>query len=357
MKSFFTFMIILLGCWQAIAQPVIGPDYYPQSGQIQERVSVFPLGIAPGEAGANRTWDFTGLQLPAGATRTTYENLLPNQTPYASAFPLANVAGIITDTVELYTYYHIGSHGWVWLGVGTLFGPQVFDDPLTILQPLAFNESFRDTARASYVFEGFEYYQYIEEEVWYRAYGTLKLPQATFHNAILVETNQMEIDSFLFTEEGFYSVDTIITQIWNWMIPGVGGPIGTYDVSEGTSKLVFEGAEPEFSSFGPEYNAEFDLNTTTAFNTPQKTTLNHVSCTPNPASGTTWITLDSTDGIAHASLKLLDASSRIVRAEMIEWTEGSQGYALNLTGLSGGLYWVQLTSEEGNTQTIPLVVR
>ncbi len=351
MKNIFTYLILLIGGNQLIAQPVIDASYYPQPGQVQERVSVIHLGIEPGEAGANRTWDFTGLQLPAGAQRTTFENVLPAETPFGSAFPQANVAGVITDTVELYAYYKTGNDGWHWLGVGTEFGPQEFEDPLTILKPLAFNESFTDQASAAYIFPEVEYHQYIEEEVWYRAYGTLKLPQATFHNVILVETNQLEIDSFLFVEEGFYSVDTLITQIWNWMIPNVAGPIGTLSITNGTSKFVVVGEEPQYSSFGPEYDVAFDINTTTSVHTPKNQSITQFSCAPNPATGMTWLSIDAKNGFSNATLKLLDGMGRVIRTENLALTDGEQSIPLDLTGLPSGLYWVSLLVAGENQAT------
>lgn len=356
MKNIFTSLILLIGGSQLIAQPVIDASYYPQTGQVQERVSVFHLGIEPGDPGTNRTWDFTGLQLPAGAQRTTFENVPPAETPFGIAFPQANVAGIITDTVELYAYYKTGNDGWQWLGVGTEFGPQEFEDPLTILKPMAFDEFFTDEARAAYIFPDVEYHQYIEEEVWYRAYGTLKLPQATFHNVILVETNQLEIDSFLFVEEGFYSVDTLITQIWNWMIPNVAGPIGTFSITNGTSKFVIEGEEPQYSSFGPEYDTEFDLNTTTSVHIPKNQNITQFSCAPNPASGMTWLSIDVKESFDYATLRLLDGLGRVIRTENLALTNGEQTIPLDLNGLPGGLYGVSLFVA-GETQSTQIMIK
>lgn len=355
MKKIFLLFVTIIGCWQVNAQPVIGTQFFPRIGHNQERVEVFHFSISPGNIGPGQTWDFSLLQAPPGALRTTYEHHSPGLTPYGEDFQQANVAAIITDTIEIFAYYSIHPNGWDWLGVGTEFGPQVFDDPLSILRPMAMDDFFRDTASLSYVFEGFEYYQYIEEEVWYRASGTLKLPQGTFHDVVLVQTNQIEIDSFLFGDEGFYSIDTIYTQVYNWMLAGAPGPLGTYSISEGVSKLVFEGEDPIITIFDPEVEAQFDLNLPTATDEPERS-IEDLSIAPNPASGIAWLNLTAREQVSNASMKVLDATGRTLRNESIDIQEGTNRYPLNIDGMPGGLYWVTVTSRE-QTQTSRLIVK
>lgn len=337
------------------AQPVVNYQFFPRIGHTQILAQADPEGITVGQAGANQIWDFSGLEAIPGAPQTTVENMSPGLTPFGDAFPEANVSGIFTDTVEFYTYYRVSPDGWDWIGSGSEFGPLPFTDPLSILRPMEFNGSFRDTARLALVYPDLEYHQYLEHEVRYRAYGTLKLPQGTFYDVVLIETSQMEIDSFLAPTEGFYSIDTFYTQGYNWMQLGAPGPLCSYSVSSGSSKLVF-GGEEQYSTFGPDYGAQYDIDLISSVKGAEPQPIGAMALAPNPAEGQSWLSLDAERHYPAARLELRDATGRLLRSEPVAIQAGQNRYPIAVNGLPGGLYLVSV-SDGKTAQTTRLVVR
>ncbi|MCO6475711.1 MAG: T9SS type A sorting domain-containing protein [Phaeodactylibacter sp.] len=356
MKKIVLLFQLLAAVLSLTAQPAVNHQFFPRIGHVQTLAEVYPDGISPGEAGPGRSWDFSGLEAIPGAVQTTLENMSPGLTPFAAAFPEANVSGIFTDTVEFFTYYKVSPESWEWIGSGAELGAMPFTDPLTILKPMEFNGSFRDTARQELVFSELEFYQYIEQEVTYRAYGTLKLPQGAFYDVVLIETNQIEIDSFVFPFDGFYSLDTIYTQGFNWMQLGAPGPLCTYHVSNGSSKFVFEGLDPEYSTFGPEYDAQYDIGLVSSVKGPGNEPLGEVLLAPNPTEGQSWLSLQAGQQHGNAHLEVRDAAGRLLRSAPVAVQEGHNQYPVPTDGLPAGLYLISVTNGK-NAQTIRLVVR
>ena len=339
-----------------LGQPAFNHQFFPRIGHSQVMAQVYPEAINPGLPEPGQVWDFSGLEIIPGAPQTTVENMSPGLTPFGDAFPEANVCGIFTDTVGFYAYYKITPDGWDWIGSGTELGALPFTDPLSILRPMAFNGSFRDTARMELVSPGLEYYKYIEQEVGYRSYGTLRLPQGNFYNVVMIEMHQMEIDSFSFSSEGFYSIDTIFTNTYNWMQAGTPGPICIYQVSNGSSKVDFGGQEPEYSTFGPEYDAQYDIGLISSADGPGLYPLGTMALAPNPAQDNSWLYLQSGQAFREAILEVRDSAGRLMRAVPVAIDEGENKYQVPVEGLPAGLYLVILANGKA-TQATRLVVR
>jgi len=113
--TFLSMFIVLLISGRIIAQPTltaatnnpIATDVFTQHQTAY---------TAPGAAGANVTWNFSTLTSTYAVTNTFS---LPSATPYASTFPTANLASLISDggTSPYYSYYIVNSNvfsidGW-----------------------------------------------------------------------------------------------------------------------------------------------------------------------------------------------------------------------------------------------------
>ncbi|MDO7873365.1 T9SS type A sorting domain-containing protein [Hymenobacter sp. ASUV-10] len=82
----------------------------------------------------------------------------------------------------------------------------------------------------------------------------------------------------------------------------------------------------------------------------------HLGLLPNPAHGRATVLLPATPGSDFpATITLLDALGRMVRAETVALGAGATRHALDLAGLTPGLYLVRLTAN-GTTATQRLVV-
>ena len=345
----------------AQAQPEIGSQFYPKIGHVQKIVTVDTAGIGPGAAGSDVTWDYSVLNHFIGIPWTHFEYLSPGLLPYSDGpFLSANVGGRITEvgdtTSQFYTYFRTGTD-WKWLGTGDGFtAPFVFSDPLVLLEPVPFDGAFNDTARLSYGFDGFTFAQYIEEEVWYRAYGTLHLPTGTFENVIQLEYNLMQIDTFIL-EGDFYSIDTTYTQSWRWMAAGFPGPLLTYTITQGSSTLIVNGQAPEYSTFGPDHDAEYDFDSSlTSVSDPDVPLFPAMQLYPNPVTDVAWLRLTSEAAMNGAVLSLWNGTGQLIRTHRIDVLPGDNQFELPVNDLPTGLYAVTVEGN-GHAQTVRLIVR
>lgn len=339
------------------AQPVLTSEYFPKLGVIQTMTAIDPGSLPTAfTTGPNQVWNLQDIQAYEGAPATTFEYVDPVITPYADAFGNANVCSLITDTLSYFAYFKVDATRWDYLGVGTDFGPIVFDDPMTMLKPMNFGESFKDTASSTLEYPDFGYYQFITQQVWYRGYGTLKLPQGDFSEVILVESHQEEVDSLTIPSEGYYSIDTIFTTTWTWYKAGVTNSLGTYSVSSARTKTVAPGEEPYYSVSQDEPDAQFDLNVTTGTVEPSGQPIGEMMLFPNPASEAAWLKVESSRNDPKAQVTIFDASGRVVRSQSIALSQGRNEIPLNAIGLQTGLYLVSLASE-GQAQGVRMIVK
>lgn len=339
------------------AQPALTSEYFPKLGVIQTVTAIDP-GSLPGDfaTGPNQVWNLQDIQAYEGAPPTTFEYIDPVITPYADAFGNANVCSLITDTLSYFAYFKVDAARWDYLGVGTDFGPIVFDDPMTMLKPMNFGESFKDTASSTLEYPDFGYYQFITQQVWYRAYGTLKLPQGDFSQVILVESHQEEVDSLTIPSEGYYSIDTIFTTTWTWYKAGVTNPLGTYSVSNARTKTVAPGEEPYYSVSQDEPDAQFDLNVTTGLFEQPRQPIGEMMVFPNPTSEAAWLKVESSRNDPNVQLTILDASGSVVRKENTSLSQGYNEIPLNAVGLPAGVYLISLVSG-GQAQSVRMIVK
>lgn len=140
-------------------------------------------GFNPGPAGANQTWNFSGLDITLAGTDTT---IPVAGSPYAAQFPTANYLYKFEGMGGTRYYYHnLTSAKYEILSMaydGTI-GENYSPDPLIwVTFPYTFNTVFTDT------------YQSTDDEIatsftsTYDAYGTLVLPTGTFTNVIRQKT-------------------------------------------------------------------------------------------------------------------------------------------------------------------------
>ncbi len=129
------------------AQITLTADDVPNVGDVLEYVSdTMPMGLTPGPAGENQTWDFAQVS-GADTFSTTFVN--PAEAPNFDLFPNANLA-LRSDTI--YSYALLTQDGL--FNLGTAIETPITDDPVvvrfeppqtTFRFPLSFGSSYEDT--------------------------------------------------------------------------------------------------------------------------------------------------------------------------------------------------------------------
>lgn len=168
---------VLLTSLLNYAQPVI--DSSNLSPLSSETLTATANGFSPGAAGANQTWDFSGLQLTANGSNTIEKS---------AVFPTANLRVACNGNPLNANFYYrqtvdkIELVGEDFTGIGTVPYP----DPKTLVEfPYAFGQIIRD----SYTI-GDKTVSFIST---YDAYGALLLPFGKYPNVIrqkIVENGQ-----------------------------------------------------------------------------------------------------------------------------------------------------------------------
>lgn len=175
--------------------------------------------VAPGNAGANQTWNlgFTS----TGSSVTT--GVAPSSTPYSSSFPTANVS----FGTSPYVYYKTPSTAWQMNGVvngaGTVIAYSDLEDMLRF--PTAYNSSYTDTWSATFVQATYTYYRTGSTTVTADGWGTLTTPAGTFANVMRVHFVQTYQDSTYIQNMPF--VITYQNDQYMWYLNGNHYPVAS----------------------------------------------------------------------------------------------------------------------------------
>jgi hypothetical protein len=155
-------------------------------------ISISPAGISEGNAGANGTWNFSGIS--ATGTSYTYNVISPSSTPFSGSFPGATI--IVSNTsFETYSFYHIDNTSYDYLGSASVNSGVTTITPFTksetfLVFPVSYNSSFSDNFSYSFQTSGYTFSTAGTISGVADAYGTLLLPQGTFNNVLRVKTIQ-----------------------------------------------------------------------------------------------------------------------------------------------------------------------
>lgn len=174
----------------ASAQPVLEYANVDLIGKTFPLHLVTDAGTAdPTVTGANVAWDFSSITLQMNAGSTSFVD--PATTPYASSYPTANLAQVMTTSMGTsYNYFVLTSAGLDMLAedVGGT-NPDVYTDPKTPLQfPLAYQNSFVD----NYTANGTP----ASTTRTYSGHGTVVLPTGTYTNVVQVSSSSGTIDFY-----------------------------------------------------------------------------------------------------------------------------------------------------------------
>lgn len=326
MKKICTTLSFGLLAGMVFGQPVIGYTPQPAFGTTFTVFAINAAGVSPGNAGANQTWNFSGVQTLGQSTGTCTN---PAQTPQAAFFPTATQAttfGSGNSFIKV-TNTEISA-------VGSYDGQSVFinSDPEKIFQfPFAYQQTFTDPWALSYSFQGVTVNRKGTTTVTYDGYGTLVTPEITLQNVTRVKLIQDSYDVIVGEEE-----DTIFyhQEIYSWVRDG-----HTSLFSVGKFQRIYEGEVIQTVESGS-YRAAASLSVDEFAKAPE------VSVYPNPSSG--QVTIEA-EGLGFVNLMSMEG-------KLLKGFPVSSSQTVLTLDLPAGIYVAQCVFKDGRRDTRRLVV-
>lgn len=328
------------------AQPTLQNNVLPAFGDVVFNTEADTNGIEPGAAGANQTWDFTALTPLPGET-TVQSTFAPAAgTPFADQFPEANAAAIIpTADGTAYGYFKLENNRISFYGSAIAGLDFHFDDPeINVVTPITFHEGFSDLYSSTLsIPDNGEFFTKAGKAVEYDAYGTLKMPGATYNNAMRLKTVTVSLDSVVF--EGGYQVSNLTTTTYEWYVANRPGPQVSVSYSGGTSTTVITGIPPfdDVIPVSKSVNYISNLTTGTGETPEQALGLRVESLSPNPATETLTLRYTADAPAGELRLLVLNAAGQLVQAQILPVVAGDQAVTLPVTQLPAGQYFLSLT--------------
>ncbi len=339
------------------AQPTLLPNVFPAVGDVVTQTDADTEGVEPGPAGANMVWDFTGIT-PLPVETPVQSTVVPAaNTPHANLFPEANLAvEAATDNGNFYLYLKVEGDKVSTLGsaaAGVFFE---FSDPqINIQAPLEYHGAFNDAYSSTVTIPGTgTFHNRSIKAVEYDAYGTLKMPDATYNNAIRLKTVEISIDSVDF--DGGYSITVLNNTTYEWYVPNRPGPQVSVTYSGGNSKTV----TPGFPPFEQEIPVTKSINYVTALTTgveetpEQQLGLDLLNFGPNPAVDNLTLRFDGEKLAEELQLSVFDTQGRLLQSQLIRTAEGNNQLTLSVSDLPSGQYFLSLSNGKA-VKTLPWV--
>jgi hypothetical protein len=328
-------LFIALQCSFAalIAQPTLTSAWNPGIGkEIRYHDLTTTTGLSEGSAGANQTWNFSTV----GSTSYTTSYLkAPADDTTSSNYP--GVTYIETYDDGEYTFSEFmkeGNDSLTTLGVrdviletGISF---VYENPLiSLIYPFTYETSFSDVFKGQGTNASYLVFRNGDASYSADAWGTLTTPIGTFANTLRVKTVLKVNDNINFNSipnPPAISNDSSVT--YSWISPELPGVI-LFSITNG----VFDNEEYSSGYYGELSGVGFSAVQSAL----------DFTIIPNPAS-THFSILIETGKLKSAGIYSVDG--RLVRSITSE-INGSSRSTISTSGISPGVYLVQLETKEG----------
>lgn len=297
-----------------------------------------PSGVTPGSAGANQSWDFTGLTEDI-TSDAIFVN--PSSTPFAANFPEANIATSTNDTV--YSYMLKNSNKASSLGnvvVGTSGDPLIFNtvpEELLFDYPVNYLDEWDEEFYNQYYIatgqpgvDSMRFKSAKEKEVVVDAWGTVTIPLGTY-DVLRIKETEVSHDSTWFKIGGvwmlqFTSTDTYYYYDW-WTNQA---PIAPFVVSMSS---MDDFATVEDVTWVKDFLVGVD----------ELSARNSLSVYPNPASDYVIIQTEEKDNF---NVRIINSAGQIMQHTDIQ---GKNVFRLDVSGLAAGLYHCVITNKTDGT--------
>ncbi len=326
--SFLAVILFHFGIGDGNAQIVLNNSYKIQPGDGYTTVAVDTNGIVEGDAGANRSWNFTGIVQNGSPISASY--LLPGSGNGSSNFPGANLMQIVEDS---YSYIKTDGGSYYTLGMYTEDVLRVYSNTQKVMEyPFSFNSTFTDTYASNSNFAGTEVRSNGTVTMTADAWGTITLPSGTYPNALRVKTVMSNTDSMFVSGTPF--VTSSVSTSYSWYVSGKKFPIFgiTYIQS------------PMFSLKSAAYVTNFTTSISQQSSIAEDYKLEQNF--PNPFNPSTTINFSITNA-GFTSLKVYDILGKEV-ASLVNGNLAAGKYSADFdaSDLTSGVYFYKLETSD-----------
>ena len=348
-KSIFLLAFTCASAPFLFAQPTLQMNVVPNIGDIVLFQEADTNGITQGNAGANQTWNFSGLQPLSGSPAIQYIYLAPANTPaqFAATFPAANLAVKINSDTIVYGYSKKEASQYSFLGIKNDFLEQVYPNTDIQLKTLSYNGSFTDDfTNYTDVGSGIIFYAEGSRTVTYDGYGTLITPAGTFQNAMRIRSVSSQVDSAEFFGLKIIN-DTEITT-YDWLVANQPGPLVSVYYTHTITTSSFPGFPPEVTDLGTQKSVNYTSGAILgAFDRPDELAGIAIRVAgANPAADELAVLVTAENGNGNLQMLLTDISGRVIETRTLAVAAGENRIVLPVGHLSSGAYFLTLT--DGN---------
>lgn len=316
------FILLLLLSISTIAQvtitatsinPMVGESFNISKGNY----------VNPGSAGANQTWNLTGLSTGSSTTNV----VSPGSIIIGGNFPNANVC-LNNATANTSYFYKTSTSALEFHGKNENSLTYIYSNVEEILHfPFTHLDSFADSWNNQYQNGAYTFYQRGNTKVKADGYGTLITPFGTYNNIMRVHVYQSWIDSTY--QIGTPMITTNTRDEYKWYMNGVHVPLATsYSQVNNLS--------------GQTFGSTFLVNTVGLNDYANNN--NNYFLFPNPAKTNLNIAFHSVQG-NELEVKIINALGAVVKKEEIQ--AGIYSAVINIEELTNGVYFAQI--KNGNT--------
>lgn len=331
MKRSTTLSTLLVAASFTHAQPVLT---YAANAPVPGTAHTMHYGayVSPGAAGANQTWNLSGLQTDS----TNFIQLVqPNTTPHGASFPTATVS----ETGATATMYFRSAEDGMYL-VGSDADLVIYnsDQARYLPLPCSYQTAWTDSFASVFDSDGFNIHRRGQVTGIADGYGTVIMPSGSVPNVLRIHWHEETLDSSDFFT--FLSVfDSYI-----FIAPGRTQPL---------AQLVTASAIFMEQTITETHSQWVDELSTNVKEDPNGTT-SDVDLYPVPASGLLNFTLP----LAFSGTPLItitNASGRKVRnLSGTKWN--GRGGQVDVSGLTAGVYQLMAIDELGHRAARTFIV-
>lgn len=336
----FTILLIVLFAFSLNAQITINSNDLVGIGKvIEEAYDWSPdASIKPGQAGGNKTWDFSNLSADETSTILTTN---PAWTPYGMFFPNSNLAFYSNDD-SVYIYMEINPSQFNMMGMFTtvldsIELPIIYDPPIVIAEfPVQYmnqkdnQASFEFMAPISVTgIDSAKLKMDVISEIEVDAWGTITTPLGTF-DALRIYTYEEAYDSIWFKAGGYWSFWTAskdVTDSYAWW---------TDDDAAG-----FQLVEMSYYAAQDSVADVTFLNATPTQSLEKKHLTSILNIYPNPADN--YINFDYKNE-SIAAIKIFDNTGRLIMSKILQPNEINK---FTIEKYQSGVYFYNLIGENG----------